>query len=50
LKNGMRSPEMAAAGENLNTFAAGLAILAIGEEERAATNPAAGTIIPGSAP
>jgi uncharacterized protein (TIGR02118 family) len=33
LKAGMKSPEMAAAGENLNTFAAGLAILLFGEEE-----------------
>lgn len=32
LKAGMRSPEMAAAGENLNTFAAGLVTLMFGEE------------------
>lgn len=33
LKNGLRSPEMAAAGENLNTFAAGLVTLLYGEEQ-----------------
>lgn len=33
LKSGLRSPEMAAAGENLNTFAEGLVSLIIGEEE-----------------
>lgn len=38
LKNAMRSPEMAAAGENLNTFAEGLVTLAFGEEEGSATN------------
>lgn len=32
-KAGMKSPEMAAAGENLNTFAAGLVTLLFGEEE-----------------
>ncbi len=32
LKNAMRSPEMAAAGENLNSFAEGLVTLAFGEE------------------
>jgi uncharacterized protein (TIGR02118 family) len=32
LKAGMKSPEMAAAGENLNTFAAGLVSLMFGEE------------------
>jgi len=32
LKNGMRSPEMTAAGENLNSFAAGLATLMFGED------------------
>jgi uncharacterized protein (TIGR02118 family) len=35
LKAGMKSPEMAAAGENLNGFAAGLAILMFGEEQAA---------------
>jgi hypothetical protein len=29
----MRSPEMATAGENLNSFAAGLVTLMFGEEE-----------------
>jgi len=33
LKAGIKSPEMAAAGENLNTFAAGLVTLLFGEEE-----------------
>jgi uncharacterized protein (TIGR02118 family) len=33
LKTGMRSPEMAAAGENLNSFAGGLATLMFGEEQ-----------------
>jgi uncharacterized protein (TIGR02118 family) len=33
LKAGMRSPEMAAAGENLNTFTSGLVTLLFGEEE-----------------
>ena len=32
LKNGMRSPEMAAAGENLNSFASGLSTLMFGED------------------
>jgi uncharacterized protein (TIGR02118 family) len=34
LKAAMRSPEMAAAGANLNTFAAGLVSLMFGEEDR----------------
>jgi uncharacterized protein (TIGR02118 family) len=33
LKAAMKSPEMAAAGENLNSFAAGLVTLLLGEEE-----------------
>jgi len=33
LKAGMKSPEMAAAGANLNTFAAGLVTLMFAEEE-----------------
>lgn len=33
LKAAMKSPEMAAAGENLNSFAAGLVTLMFGEEE-----------------
>jgi uncharacterized protein (TIGR02118 family) len=33
LKTGMRSPEMAAAGENLNTFAAGLVTLLYAKDE-----------------
>ena len=35
LKSGMRSPEMAAAGENLNSFAPGLATLMYANEETA---------------
>ncbi|HJW91165.1 MAG TPA: EthD family reductase [Anaerolineales bacterium] len=33
LKAGMKSPEMAAAGENLNSFAAGLVTMMFGEEQ-----------------
>jgi uncharacterized protein (TIGR02118 family) len=33
MKTGMKSPEMAAAGENLNSFASGLVTLMIGEEQ-----------------
>jgi uncharacterized protein (TIGR02118 family) len=33
LKGAMRSPEMAAAGENLNSFASGLVTLMYGQEE-----------------
>jgi len=33
LKAGLKSPEMAAAGENLNGFAAGLVTLLVGEEQ-----------------
>ena len=33
LKAGLRSPEMAAAGENLNSFASGLVTLMFGEEQ-----------------
>ena len=32
-KTGMKSPEMAAAGENLNSFAEGLVTMMTGEEE-----------------
>lgn len=42
LKVGMKSPEMAAAGENLNSFAAGLVTLLYGEEQAqpiTTTNP-----------
>jgi uncharacterized protein (TIGR02118 family) len=46
LKAAMRSPEMAAAGENLNTFAEGLTTLSFGEEENAGTNPPSGTTLP----
>jgi uncharacterized protein (TIGR02118 family) len=46
LKNAMRSSEMAAAGDNLNTFAEGLVSMAFGEEERAAVNPPTGATIP----
>lgn len=31
-ENAMKSPEMAAAGENLNTFAAGLVVLMFAED------------------
>ena len=34
LKAGMKSPEMAAAGENLNTFAEGLVTMLYGEEQK----------------
>jgi uncharacterized protein (TIGR02118 family) len=34
LKAGMRSPEMAAAGANLNSFASGLATMMFGEEQK----------------
>lgn len=34
MKTGMRSPEMAAAGENLNSFAEGLITLMFGDEEK----------------
>jgi uncharacterized protein (TIGR02118 family) len=47
LKAGLKSPEMAAAGENLNTFAEGLVTLAFGEEEKAGTNPPSGSALPG---
>jgi uncharacterized protein (TIGR02118 family) len=33
MKNGMRSPEMAAAGENLNSFAEGLVTLMYGVDQ-----------------
>jgi uncharacterized protein (TIGR02118 family) len=46
LKAAMRSPKMAAAGENLNTFAEGLTILAFGEEEKAGINPPSGASLP----
>jgi uncharacterized protein (TIGR02118 family) len=46
LKSAMRSQEMAAAGDNLNTFAKDLTILAFGEEEKAGTNPPSGTTLP----
>jgi uncharacterized protein (TIGR02118 family) len=46
LKAAMRSPEMAAAGENLSSFAEGLVTLAFGEEEKTASNPASGSFIP----
>lgn len=49
LKNGLRSPEMAEAGKNLNSFAEGLVTLLYGNEEQAAVNPAPGSTIPSSA-
>jgi uncharacterized protein (TIGR02118 family) len=49
LKAGLRSTEMAAAGETLNSFAEGLVTLAFGDEEKAGINPPAGTTLPSSA-
>ena len=49
LKAGMKSPEMAAAGENLDTFAKGLATMSFGEEEMAGVNPPAGSMAPANA-
>ncbi len=43
LKNGLRSPEMAAAGENLDSFAKGMYTLAMAEEEKSPANPPAGS-------
>ena len=37
LKAAMRSPEMIAAGDNLNSFAEGLVILMFGEEQKGGT-------------
>ncbi len=34
LKTAMKSPEMAAAGENLNTFASGLVMMLFGTEQK----------------
>jgi uncharacterized protein (TIGR02118 family) len=44
LKAAMRSPEMAAAGENLNSFAEGLASMLYGEEEPASGSTAGKTV------
>jgi uncharacterized protein (TIGR02118 family) len=49
LKAAMRSPEMAKAGENLNTFAEGVVTLAFGEEEKTASNPESGSFLPNTA-
>lgn len=49
LKAGLKSPEMALAGENLNSFAEGLVTLVYGEEERTAVNPAGGSTLPEAA-
>jgi uncharacterized protein (TIGR02118 family) len=46
LKGAMKSPEMATAGENLNSFAEGLVIMAFGEEEISGINPPAGSSLP----
>lgn len=46
LKNGLRSSEMAAAGENLKSFADGLVTLMYGAEEPSSINPAPGATIP----
>lgn len=50
LKNGLRSTEMAAAGENLKTFADGLVTLMYGSKEPSAVAPAPGASIPASTP
>ncbi len=42
LKSAMKSPEMAEAGENLDTFAKGLYVLSFAEEEKSGLNPPAG--------
>jgi uncharacterized protein (TIGR02118 family) len=49
LKAGMKSTEMAAAGENLNTFAKGLVTMAFGEEDMAGVNPPEGSSLPTTA-
>lgn len=49
LKNGLRSPEMAEAGNNLSTFADGLVTLMYGFEEQSAVNPTPGSTLPSSA-
>jgi uncharacterized protein (TIGR02118 family) len=48
LKNGLRSAEMAAAGENLKTFADGLVTLMYGQDQPSSVNPAPGATIPTS--
>ncbi len=45
LKAAMKSPEMAAAGDNLNTFAQGLVTLCYAEEEKSAINPPPGSTV-----
>ncbi len=45
LKAAMKSPEMAAAGENLNTFAEGLVTMAFADEEKTPANPAPGSTV-----
>jgi uncharacterized protein (TIGR02118 family) len=45
LKTALKSPEMAEAGQNLNSFAEGLVILAFGDEENAGANPAVSPLI-----
>jgi uncharacterized protein (TIGR02118 family) len=49
LKNGLRSPEMAAAGDNLKTFADGLVTLMYGTQESSAVDPKPGATIPTAA-
>lgn len=49
LKAAMKSAEMAAAGENLNSFAQGIVTMAFGEEEAAGVNPPAGSTLPRAA-
>lgn len=44
LKDAMRSPEMSAAGENLNSFAKGLVSMLFGEEEMAPGSIAGTTV------
>ena len=45
LKDALRSPQMAAAGENLNSFARDKYTLAIGVEDTASTNPPQGSMM-----
>jgi uncharacterized protein (TIGR02118 family) len=46
LKAAMKSSEMAAAAENLNSFAEGIVTLAFGEEENSGINPPSGSSLP----
>ncbi len=46
LKAAMKTPEMAAAGDNLNSFAQGLATLCFADEEKTTINPPEGSTFP----